>query len=1068
MRLKRVLSLVAVVGLSCALFPRPGFGKAIHMPAFTVRTSEATRSWLPKLVPCDLDQTFGAVPEALVDLETRHASATALAADEFNSDGAIDVVCAYRLGQDGVLALCLGTPARSLHPAAPLFRSDVVLTVLPTIPDLLVTGDFDNDGDRDVVSAAVGSHAFVFVPGDGRGRFGACEVVPVPGAISALAAGDVNRSDGLADLLVAVTEPARSRLLVFEGADGALRATAEAIPLDRPAKAIGIGHLVGTEFADIAVGLDDAVVVVAGRDRQTIVGDMAADRLGNAETLKFGVQGLLASVGVGDYSGDHREDVAILDANGSIHILEQTDAGTLNERGVVWNGGSRGTSVEPHLTTGRLSEQGSATAVLVDRENRELRIVEGDNTAEIAVGGVPVDAKPLRLNGDAFDDLVVLCDGVCVPSVLVTAPQATFLVTTTADSGPGSLRQAILNANASIGLDQIVFGIAADAQRISPSSPLPEVTDAVVIDATTQPGFVGVPLIEIYGMRPDEDGIAISSGMSVVRGLSFSHFRADADFNRGNALFLNAEGGNRVEGNYFGVNVGVVDNPENSVAIRMLQSPNNTVGGPDAGQGNLISNNGLGVYILFDSSDTTVQGNTFGFEPSLSIPYPNGTSVLIENVPRNILGGVQAGEGNVCVGSFSYGFDMISINAAENRVQGNWIGTDRAGMPDLGNRIGVGICGGAANGASANMIGGVATGAGNIIANNRFGVEIGTAPDVDAIRNQVLCNTIQGSSEIAIDLGSDEFSLNDLDDTDVGPNEQQNSPELASVVLDGDDAVITGTLHSQANAPFRIEVYSGTGFTNAGFGNGGTYVGAATISTDNSGTATFGARVPAAALVGDSIVATATSGDGNTSEFSLSIALVLGWLEPDQTAGDNPPPRMPSLRIATPDDRRPSSPPDSITPSRRAFKGYNIYRGDRPDFQPTPGTLIQGLVPSVSSTAFALTSGSFFKITACYTTGESVPTQAVGGGQPFTINTAAFKGGKVVLNGSGFSPPVLVLLDGIPFVQNAKVKKANSRVVQRGNLLSGETVSQHLGSLGVVTVVVRNPDGGTALARIRR
>src|SRR3954447_14420811 len=61
---------------------------------------------------------------------------------------------------------------------------------------------------------------------------------------------------------------------------------------------------------------------------------------------------------------------------------------------------------------------------------------------------------------------------------------ATFTVTTTADAGPGSLRQAILDANGVSGADEIRFDVpgSADAVRtIRPVSPLPSVTDPLTI-----------------------------------------------------------------------------------------------------------------------------------------------------------------------------------------------------------------------------------------------------------------------------------------------------------------------------------------------------------------------------------------------------------------------------------------------------------------------------------------------------------------------------------------------------------------------------------------------------------
>ena len=59
-----------------------------------------------------------------------------------------------------------------------------------------------------------------------------------------------------------------------------------------------------------------------------------------------------------------------------------------------------------------------------------------------------------------------------IGAVLVLAGAAlgtTFTVTTTADSGPGSLRQAILNANANAGADQITIPAGTYAPRVRPA-----------------------------------------------------------------------------------------------------------------------------------------------------------------------------------------------------------------------------------------------------------------------------------------------------------------------------------------------------------------------------------------------------------------------------------------------------------------------------------------------------------------------------------------------------------------------------------------------------------------------
>ena len=134
---------------------------------------------------------------------------------------------------------------------------------------------------------------------------------------------------------------------------------------------------------------------------------------------------------------------------------------------------------------------------------------------------------------------------------------ATFLVTTTADSGPSSLRQAILDSNTSPGSDTIAFQIGkGGAQRIAPLSALPVLTDPVVIDGSTQPGYTGSPIIELHGGQAGAaHGLWITAGNSRVRGLVINAY----DY----GIRLEGIGGNLIAGNFIGTDVtGAVERDE--------------------------------------------------------------------------------------------------------------------------------------------------------------------------------------------------------------------------------------------------------------------------------------------------------------------------------------------------------------------------------------------------------------------------------------------------------------------------------------------------------------------------
>ncbi|MBA3544459.1 MAG: hypothetical protein H0T83_08480 [Chthoniobacterales bacterium] len=173
---------------------------------------------------------------------------------------------------------------------------------------------------------------------------------------------------------------------------------------------------------------------------------------------------------------------------------------------------------------------------------------------------------------------------------------ATFTVINTSDSGAGSLRQAIIDANANPGADTISFDIpGTGVHTISPLTALPEITDPVTIDGYTQPGASpntlaegndAVLLIELEGSGAGgATGLRMSAGSSTVRGLVINRFVLPTiDDTLGNGILLAGAGGDRIEGNFIGPDAtGTLALPNTGVGI-FVRSPNNVVGGttPDA------------------------------------------------------------------------------------------------------------------------------------------------------------------------------------------------------------------------------------------------------------------------------------------------------------------------------------------------------------------------------------------------------------------------------------------------------------------------------------------------------
>jgi hypothetical protein len=180
---------------------------------------------------------------------------------------------------------------------------------------------------------------------------------------------------------------------------------------------------------------------------------------------------------------------------------------------------------------------------------------------------------------------------------------STYTVTSTADSGAGSLRDAIGQANANPG-STIDFNIApGGVQNIAIQSEL-DVTSPMTIDGTTEPGYSGSPLIVLDGSTAASkiNGMYIVAGKSTVLGLDIVGCGGDG-------MILGVNGGNTIQGNYLGVDpAGTVARGNGNVGLLVFNgSSNNTIGGTASGAGNVIAfNHGSGI----DLADAATTGNT--------------------------------------------------------------------------------------------------------------------------------------------------------------------------------------------------------------------------------------------------------------------------------------------------------------------------------------------------------------------------------------------------------------------------------------------------------------------------
>lgn len=333
---------------------------------------------------------------------------------------------------------------------------------------------------------------------------------------------------------------------------------------------------------------------------------------------------------------------------------------------------------------------------------------------------------------------------------------AVFTVTTASDSGAGSLRQAILDANASAGADLITFNLSGSGPHSIPVySNLPPVLEAVTLDGGTQPGFAGKPWIELRAAGSDAShGLRLWASGCVVRSLCINRFSAYG------ISINNVAGSNIVQGCYIGTGIHGTNALGNVNGGLYISTPGNLIGGTNAAERNVISGNGhAGLYIVFAGArENQVSGNYIGLDATGTKRLGNvENGITIISAPDNVVGGRVSGAGNVISGNGQSGVYILNWDASGNRVLGNFIGTDATGMLTCSNSLeGISLVG-----ATATTVGGTNAGDRNVISGNtQRGIYLTTGSDkpgggtnnlisgnyigIKATGNAVLANGLSG------------------------------------------------------------------------------------------------------------------------------------------------------------------------------------------------------------------------------------------------------------------------------------------------------------------------------------
>ncbi len=363
------------------------------------------------------------------------------------------------------------------------------------------------------------------------------------------------------------------------------------------------------------------------------------------------------------------------------------------------------------------------------------------------------------------------------------------VVTSAADAGAGSLREAITLANGNSGADTITFDTTAmGGTTLALVSSLPDLSDdstvirgvsgsfgepRILIDGQALSGVSTLLLtgnscevqsVAFVGNSTSGTAIAVTGWANVIRNCHIGVDRSGMTaIPNSVGILLQNGGGNTVgPGNVIAGNTDegilVADSRDNLILGNIigrskdmtLAVGNATAGISISGDGhanrvgdgtyagrNVIGSNGVGVRIS-GSDSNAISGNLIGV--FVSGDAANTEGIRLENgASHTTIGGTTVPARNIISANTSTGLVVDGSSTRGTKIVGNWIGTDTTGTTARANQTGVLL-----QHARASLVGGSAAGEGNVISGNlNHGILLMNS-DSNTIRGNFIGTTFSG------------------------------------------------------------------------------------------------------------------------------------------------------------------------------------------------------------------------------------------------------------------------------------------------------------------------------------
>lgn len=391
----------------------------------------------------------------------------------------------------------------------------------------------------------------------------------------------------------------------------------------------------------------------------------------------------------------------------------------------------------------------------------------------------------------------------------ITVNGAVTLREAIASINAGSNINADVTASGAYGSnDKISFAISGTGvHTIKPTAALPAITHAVTISGYTQSGFTfnnsdvgdnAAMKIVLDGSSAgvNSNGLTIQANNCAILGLVIENFQNDGiDVKANNTT---------IQGNFIGTDATGKTAAGNSGAGIHLEGITNTIGGPLPLERNLISGNVTGIFNPGGSNQ--ILNNIIGLDATGQKKLGNTLYGVHLASGGSTLGGTDAGTGNIISGNGGKG---VIISGSFNQLFSNFIGTNANG-DNLGNGdVGILFNGDASNNLIGGTVAGGNVIAFNCSAPPANNANAGIATDMNStgLGNAFFGNLIYSNNGPPIDLGQNGLTPNDAEDADTGLNGLQNYPVLNVAAVQNTGSAISGTFNSTPNGSFRLEFF---------------------------------------------------------------------------------------------------------------------------------------------------------------------------------------------------------------------------------------------------------------------